>query len=222
MKRVIVDGVRKSMVHIAGFIDYWTKGKVKPAHITTLSLLGHIPVAWALIIGEPILAAVLLAFFSLLDALDGALARVQNSASLTGMYFDAVSDRIKEVIVFSALAVYASNYVDAVIVWQVVAVAGTSILVSYTKAKGEMAVAGNKKDAQKLNQLFGVGIASYEVRVVALVVGLLFGWLEFILPLMLAANALTIATRFLVVSKQLYLIDQKNLKPPSRKPGVRK
>lgn len=197
------------MMHTAGFINYWTKGKLKPSHVTMVSLLGHIPVAWALVTSRPILAAVLLTFFASLDALDGALARVQNSTSLAGMYFDAVSDRLKEVIVFSALAVFVHKHIDASLVWQVVAVAGTSLLVSYVKAKGEMAVSSSKKDVQKLNRLFSGGIASYEIRVIALIIGLLFGWIQYVIPLLIAANALTIAVRFLVVSKALYELDQK-------------
>jgi phosphatidylglycerophosphate synthase len=202
--------VRQIMFHVAGFIDYWTKGKVKPNHITLVSLLGHIPVAWALVACRPVLASVLLAFFSLLDALDGAMAKVQNSTSLSGMFFDAVSDRMKEVIVFSALAVFVYKHIDPTLAWQVVAACGTSLLISYTKAKGEMAVAGKikTKDAQKINRLFGIGIAGYEVRVVALVGGLLFGITEYVLPLLIAANLLTIALRFIVISKELYSIDQ--------------
>ena len=147
-----------------------------------------------------------------MDALDGALARAQNSSSLSGMYFDAVSDRLKEVIVLSALAVFASKHIDTVITWQIVAVMGTSLLVSYTKAKGEMALAGEKIDAQRLNRIFGGGLASYEIRVVALVVGLLFGWIAYVLPLLLAANSITIATRFLKVAKELHGLDQRNSK----------
>lgn len=204
--------VRAGMFHLAGFIDYWTKGSVKPNHITLLSLLGHIPVAWALVTCRPVLAAILLAFFSLLDALDGAMAKVQNSASLSGMFFDAVSDRMKEVIVFSALAVFVYKHIDPSLTWQVVAACGTSLLISYTKAKGEMAIAGkltSTKDTQKLNRLFGIGIAGYEVRVAALVAGLAFGVIEFVLPLLIAANLLTIALRFIVIAKELYTIDQK-------------
>ncbi len=200
------------MTHIAGFIDYWTRGKVKPAHITTISLLGHIPTAWAIAYYRPVLGAVLLAGFSLLDALDGAMARVQGSTSLGGMYFDAVSDRVKEIIIYSALAVFVYKHIDITLVWQVVAVAGTSILVSYTKAKGEMAIAGHKKDAQRLNRLFSVGIAKYEVRVAFIVVGLLLGWIEFVLPILIALNSLTIATRFIVISRELFIIDQENIK----------
>lgn len=199
------------MSHVAYFLNRVTKGKLKPTHVTIISLLGHIPVAWALVTCRPILAAVLLGFFSILDALDGALARVQKTASISGMYYDAVSDRIKEVIVFSALAVYVTNHIDTNIVWQVVAVLGTSLLVSYAKAKGEMALEGARTDidVQKLNRTFGGGLASYEVRVTFLVVGLLFDLLIYVLPLLIVLNIITVITRFLQVNKALKRVDSK-------------
>ncbi len=200
------------MTRIAGFLNKWSNGRIKPSHITALSLLGHLPVAWALIADRPILGAVLLAFFSLMDALDGALARLQNSASLQGMYFDAVSDRMKEIIVYSALAIYSYENVSSSMTWIVVAVCGTSLLVSYVKAKGEMAVGSYHLDTQKLNRLFGGGIASYEIRMFLVVIGLLFGILEFILPLLLLANLFTITTRFLAVSKYLFTLET----PPNK------
>jgi CDP-diacylglycerol--glycerol-3-phosphate 3-phosphatidyltransferase len=206
--QLIIKQIRNLMSYIAGLLNKWSDGKIKPSHITALSLLGHLPVAWALVVNKPILGAILLAFFSLMDALDGALARLQNSASIRGMYFDAVSDRVKEVIVFSALAYYAYENISNNLSWLIVAVCGTSLLVSYVKAKGEMAVRSNHSDTQKLNRLFGGGIASYEIRTFILIVGLIFGILEYVLILLLIANLITIVTRFFAVSK--YLINIEN------------
>lgn len=211
----IVAFVRSAMYHVAGFIDFWTKGWIKPAHITALSLAGHIPIAWALVTHRPVLAAVLLAIFGLMDSLDGAMARYQNSTTLSGMFFDAVSDRMKEVILYSALAVYGYEHFDSNMLWMIVALCGTSLLVSYTKAKGEMAVSESNKDPQKLNRVFSVGIASYEIRMLVIIIGLLFGILELLIPLLVAANLITVALRFLVVTRELYEIDQNNLKKKS-------
>lgn len=209
--------VRTFMMHLAGFIDYWTRGFIRPAHITALSLAGHIPVAWALIVNRPVLAAGLLAFFGIMDALDGAMARVQGRVSKSGMYFDAVSDRVKEVIVYSALAILVYRHIDPTIVWQVVTLCGTSLLVSYVKAKGEMAVGDSKKDTQKLNRLFGGGIASYEMRVVAIIIALVFGIIPYVLPIMIALTLLTAALRFLVVAKLLYEQDEAKLEKKKSK-----
>lgn len=207
MKKTIVNYLRSKMTIVANALNKISKGKLKPNHITLVSLLGHIPVALALVANEPIIAAVLLAFFASLDSLDGALARVQKSSSLSGMYFDAVSDRVKEIIVFSALAVFMNNLYTYDYGWLVVAVLGSSILVSYTKAKGEMAISdttkGSDKDAQKLNLVFSGGLSSYEIRVILIVLGLLFTVLPQVLVILLFTNLYTSLARIKSVSTTL-------------------
>lgn len=208
MKKTIVDYIRLKMLIVAGGLNKLSKGKIKPNHITLLSLIGHIPVSLALVANEPIIAAILLAFFASLDSLDGALARVQKSSSLSGMYFDAVSDRVKEIIIFSALAVYMNNLYTYDYGWLVVAVLGSSILVSYTKAKGEMAISDTAKssdnDTQKLNQVFSGGISSYEIRVILIVLGLLFTVLPQVLVILLFTNLYTSLARIKSVSASLH------------------
>lgn len=211
MKQITIF-IRQQMIVIAVIINRLSRQKIKPANITTLSILGHVPVVLALLEYRPILAAILLSFFSLLDALDGALARVQNTASRQGMFFDAVSDRIKEILVYAALLVFADATIQSdTILWQIVALCGTSLLVSYTKAKGEMAISDHNSaaDVQKLNRLFGGGFASYEIRITAIIAGLLFGWTVYVVPLLIAANSITVATRFVKISKELSKIDKK-------------
>jgi CDP-diacylglycerol--glycerol-3-phosphate 3-phosphatidyltransferase len=206
MKNKTVAYLRQKMLFLAIFLDRLSKGKIKPNHITLVSFLGHIPVALALISNKPILAAFLLAFFASLDALDGALARVQKSSSLSGMYYDAVSDRAKEIIVFSALAVFINSQYSSNYSWLVAATLGTSILVSYAKAKGEMSVGNQDKigiDKQKLNRKFSSGLSTYEIRVVLIVVGLVFSVILQTLIILLILNIYTIITRMLDVTKSL-------------------
>jgi CDP-diacylglycerol--glycerol-3-phosphate 3-phosphatidyltransferase len=211
--KVIANHVRVLMSRLARNLDKATNGKIKPAHVTTVSLLGHIPAAWALWTGKPVLAAVLIAVFGLLDALDGALARAQGTASKLGMFYDAVTDRVKEIIIYSALAMYVSNNSIGADAWLVVAVAGTSILVSFVKAKGEMAVTAKNHDKQALNRAFDNGISRYEVRMALLITGLLLtDLLAPLLRLMVALNMFTAAIRFLEISKILNQEDQHDTK----------
>lgn len=217
MKDKIVAEARQKMLIVAKFLDEISQGKIKPNHITLLSLLGHIPVAIALIAGEPILAAALLAVFAGMDSLDGALAKVQKTSSLTGMYYDAVSDRAKEIIVFVTLGVYVNSAYTYDYTWLIAAALGTSILVSYTKAKGEMAIsdsANGRIDAQKINRIFSGGFSSYEVRVLLIIIGLLFTLLPQILALLLIANVYTIIIRVKNVSDAL---EEKNNQEKSKK-----
>jgi phosphatidylglycerophosphate synthase len=204
---LITNSVRVLMSHVARGLNRVSRGKLKPSHVTTLSLLGHLPAAWALWMCRPVLAAIFIVVFGLMDALDGALAREQKSASKLGMFFDATTDRLKEVLIYSALAVYAHKHITEVGLWVVPAVVGTSLLVSYVKAKGEMAVAATAHDRQALNRAFSQGIARYEVRMALLVFGLLTKWLAPLLHLIIALNLITAALRFLEIARLLNIED---------------
>ncbi len=201
--QTITDNIRVLMSRFAVLLNKLFRGKLKPAHITTLSLLGHIPAAWALWTCRPVLAAALIAIFGLMDALDGALARAQGSASKMGMFFDAVTDRMKEVIIYAALALYVAEHEPKVGLWVVPAVVGTSLLVSYVKAKGEMAISNDAHDKQQLNRAFSQGIARYEIRMALLIIGLLTSLLAPLLNLIIALNLITAATRFLEIARLL-------------------
>lgn len=203
---------RYLMSKLARVLNNVTRGKVKPAHITTLSLLGHIPAAWALYTCRPVLAAGLIVGFGLLDAPDGALAREQKSDSKLGMFFDATTDRLKEVILYSALAVYLSRHFPDAGAWLAAALAGSSLLVSYVKAKGEMAISSRNHNKQALNNAFGIGIARYEVRMAFLVLGLLMDLLVPILRFVIALNIFTASMRFLEIAAMLHKEDQEATK----------
>lgn len=203
-------GVRLIASRFARVLDKLFGGRLKPAYITALSLAGHGVVAWALISSRPIVASAAIIFFGLMDSLDGALARVQKSSSLMGMYFDAVSDRIKEVVIYCSLIVFTTNFDTGVQPWMVVAVCGSSLLVSYVKAKGEMAMAGHRKNAQNLNKEFSDGFGRYEIRMFLLIVGLLTASLKPVLGLMFAINSLTVAMRFIYIGGELTKIDNKS------------
>lgn len=212
----VASHVRTWMLLPARCIHFVFRGKITPNHITLISLLGHFLVLLALYQNRPILAAIYLAFFGIMDSLDGALSRVQKSSSVQGMFFDAVSDRAKEVIVYAGLALYIeqNGYYDFGVtlqnfaapnpyLWLPLTVLGLSMLVSYIKAKGEMALSNKKVDAQKLNRVFSDGIARYEVRMTVLIVGLLAGRIIMALYVLAALLVITCAQRFYKVSKAL-------------------
>jgi len=201
---VVSKTVRGWMLIPAKVINKLSGSKITPDHITLLSLLGHGLIVWALLNSRPIVAAILLIFFGLMDSLDGALARVQNKTSLRGMLFDASSDRVKEALLYASITQFLFIQNMTSFIWLPAAVLGGSLVVSYIKAKGEMALSGIKKqDAQLLNRVFSDGIARYEVRMALLVIGLLAGRLEFILWVLLALVTLTAIQRIVKVSKAL-------------------
>jgi len=142
------------------------------------------------------LAAALFIVGSILDVLDGALARQSNKATPFGAFLDSLSDRVSEGFVLAAIAfVFARAGDDIAVIFCVAAVAG-SYLVSYARAKAELI--GLKGD---------VGIGSRAERVIVISSGLILAPLgvplQWSIYLLAAAAFLTVLQRILSVRKQL-------------------
>lgn len=197
------DSVRKQIKEIAEMLNKATDGKLTPNMITITGLLAHFWIAYLITQEDFITSGILLVIFGLFDALDGQLARIQNKSSNAGMVLDAVTDRIKEVTLYTALAYYLANTNQPVLaVWAVVA-CGASLLVSYIKAKGETALTDSKLSANEKNRVFQDGIFRFEVRMFILVLGLLTGYVAESVMLIAVASSLTAAQRLMVVMRKV-------------------
>jgi CDP-diacylglycerol---glycerol-3-phosphate 3-phosphatidyltransferase len=142
------------------------------------------------------LAAVLFVIGSLLDILDGALARAGGKTTPFGAFLDSTTDRVSEGFMLTAIAyVLARQNRDVFVAVAMAAVAG-SFLVSYTRAKAE--TLGLRGD---------VGIGSRAERVVVITAGLVlapWGVLPWALVLLAATAWITVGQRVLYVRKQLF------------------
>jgi phosphatidylglycerophosphate synthase len=190
---------------LAPFLNRLTGGRLRPAAVTYTSFAMHVPIALLIATRHNIPAAVLLTVFGILDSLDGALARVQGTASERGMLLDASTDRMKEVLLYSgvgyALAVSAHPATAAF----AAAACGASVTVSYVKAKGEAVVAAAKKNIPHavLNKMFFDGLLTFEIRMAVLVGGLLFNQLAFATVFIAVFAGATALGRLQRISKQL-------------------
>jgi phosphatidylinositol phosphate synthase len=141
------------------------------------------------------LGAVLFVVGSLLDILDGALARFSGKASPFGAFVDSTTDRISEAFMLGAIAlVLVRDGSELGIALTVAALTG-SFLVSYTRARAE--ALGLRGD---------VGVGSRAERVVVITAGLVLApWvpLELALGLLTATAWLTVLQRVLHVRTQL-------------------
>jgi phosphatidylinositol phosphate synthase len=141
------------------------------------------------------LAAAIFVIGSLLDILDGALARVGDKATPFGAFIDSTTDRVGEGAMLAAIAlVFSRNGEDWAVVLAVAAVVG-SFLVSYTRARAE--ALGLKGD---------VGLGSRAERVVLITAGLVFapwGGLPWAILALAVTAWLTVFQRVLHVRKQL-------------------
>jgi len=199
----IRSAVRKVMHQIARGLNSVSGGHLSPNAVTVTGLLAHIPIALLIATRHPLWAALLLVIFGLFDTLDGELARLQHRDNAAGMLLDASTDRMKEVMLYSGAAYYfvATGHPYAS-VWAVIAL-GTSLCVSYIKAKGETAIAKSNLSVSEVNHLFQDGLMRFEVRMGLLVLGLLTGWLLAAVIVIGVLSSFTAISRLYKISKKL-------------------
>jgi CDP-diacylglycerol--glycerol-3-phosphate 3-phosphatidyltransferase len=141
------------------------------------------------------LGAVVFVAGSVLDILDGALARAGGKTTPFGAFLDSTTDRISEGFMLTAIAyVFARHGRDVFVAVTMAAVAG-SFLVSYTRARAE--ALGLRGD---------VGIGSRAERVVVITAGLVlapWGVLPWAIALLAATAWITVVQRVLHVRTQL-------------------
>ena len=141
------------------------------------------------------LAALVFVVGSLLDILDGALARAGGKTTPFGAFLDSTTDRISEGFMLTAIAYVLARHDHPVFVAVAVTAVAGSFLVSYTRAKAESI--GLRGD---------VGIGSRAERVVVITAGLVlapWGVLPWSLVLLAATAWITVGQRVLHVRKQL-------------------
>jgi len=141
------------------------------------------------------LGAVVFVVGSLLDILDGALARAGGKTTPFGAFLDSTTDRVSEGFMLTAIAwVLARDHHPVFVAVAMAAVAG-SFLVSYTRAKAE--AIGLRGD---------VGIGSRAERVVVITAGLVlapWGVLPWSLVVLAVTAWITVGQRVLHVRTQL-------------------
>jgi CDP-diacylglycerol--glycerol-3-phosphate 3-phosphatidyltransferase len=201
LKRGYTDGARRvaarSMVSLA-------RTRVTPNALTTAGVLTCLA-ASVLVFFEYEneylfywLGAVVFVVGSVLDVLDGALARTSGKGTPFGAFLDSTTDRISEGLMLGSIAlVFTRHHEMAAVALAFAAVAG-SFLVSYTRAKAEGL--GLKGD---------VGIGSRAERVVVITAGLVlapWGVLPYAIGLLAFTAWFTVGQRIWSVRSQLLAV----------------
>jgi CDP-diacylglycerol--glycerol-3-phosphate 3-phosphatidyltransferase len=132
---------------------------------------------------------------SVLDVLDGALARAGGKSTAFGAFLDSTTDRIGEGAMLAAIAlIFARSGNNTAVVFAVFGVAG-SFLVPYVRAK-----------AESLGLRGDVGLGSRAERVIVITAGLVlapWGLLPWAIYLLAVTSWITVLQRVLHVRKQL-------------------
>jgi phosphatidylglycerophosphate synthase len=132
---------------------------------------------------------------SILDILDGALARTSGKATPFGAFVDSMTDRVSEGVMLAAIALVFMREGNQVALAFTFAAAVGSFLVSYARAKAE--ILGLRGD---------VGLGSRAERVVVISAGLIlapWGALQWAIYLLALTAWLTVIQRLLHVRRQL-------------------
>jgi CDP-diacylglycerol--glycerol-3-phosphate 3-phosphatidyltransferase len=141
------------------------------------------------------LGALVFVIGSILDILDGALARAGGKTTPFGSFLDSTTDRVGEGAMLGSIALVFSRHGNEVALAAAVAAVAGSFLVSYTRAKAE--ALGLRGD---------VGLGSRAERVVVITAGLVlapWGVLPWAIYLLTATAWLTVVQRILFVRRQL-------------------
>jgi len=163
-----------------------------PNTITVIGL-GITVVASALVaVDQLLLGAAILTAGSLLDAVDGALARAQGSGSAFGGFLDSTLDRAGEAILFVGVGAWLLRSQEdptLPVLGLMIALAG-SFLVSYTHAR-----------AQGIGIAANVGLAPRTERLVLMVVGVALAGIGFGIGLVAIIAVLATLTVITVVQR---------------------
>jgi CDP-diacylglycerol---glycerol-3-phosphate 3-phosphatidyltransferase len=141
------------------------------------------------------LGAIVFVIGSILDILDGALARAGGKTTPFGSFLDSTTDRVGEGAMLGSIALVFSRHGNEVALAAAIAAVAGSFLVSYTRAKAE--ALGLRGD---------VGLGSRAERVVVITAGLVlapWGVLPWAIYLLTATAWITVLQRILFVRRQL-------------------
>jgi CDP-diacylglycerol--glycerol-3-phosphate 3-phosphatidyltransferase len=178
--------------------------------ITGVGVLMAVACAIAIGLGNLPLGLLLLCLTGIPDLLDGAIAKASGTAHPRGAFFDSVTDRITDALLFGGVAWYFTRTTDGPLPLLAFAVYASASLVSYIRAK-----------ADSLGFDAHVGLIERAERFIVLGFGLLFGGLlAWTLWVLLALNVITASQRFVAVWQQASVNKPRAVRPARRRRSV--
>jgi len=195
MKRTLTSWTREHtrdvLNSIASFLDRFG---VHPNLLTVLGTAGHLIAAGLIAQGYFSSGALVLLFFGLFDALDGALARYQQATSGFGAFLDSVCDRFSEGLIFLGFFYFFASQTLILESFLVFFSSLGAVLVSYIRAR-----------AESIGVVPTIGIMTRLERYFVLVVALLLDKIEIGLVIIAVLCMVTIVQRIWFVYTELRL-----------------
>lgn len=164
-----------------------------PNTLSLIGLGGNAVAATLVAMGLLLEAGIVFLVFSAFDMLDGAVARATGRASPYGAILDAVFDRVSEVLVFTGCAWHLAERGPDWGVWAAFGAASGSVLVSYVRARAELA-----------GHTLREGLLRRQERVLLLGFGLLTGYVGPTLLVIAVLAHLTALQRLAMLATALH------------------
>lgn len=175
----VVDPVARGLVRVGATADT----------LTAAGLIITAAAAAVVIVVDQRLGALVLALGSVLDAFDGAVARLRGTSSTFGAFYDSVADRVSDAIILGTAAWLVR---DEPVLFGVAMVAlGGAQVTSYIRAK-----------AESLGWNATVGVLERAERVIVVVLGLALDLLPLALWVLAIGALVTIVQRWVAVRRQ--------------------
>ncbi len=167
---------------------------VTPNQITVAGLFISLIGAYLFYRNEQLIGALVLLVGSLIDALDGTLARLTGRSSRVGAFLDSTFDRISDGAVLFGIAL------GGLVSWKVAFIAFMgSYLVSYERCRAELAGSGK----------LAVGIGERAERLMVIIITALFGYVRYGVYAITLLAWITVFHRMAVVCKRLKAVDER-------------
>jgi CDP-diacylglycerol--glycerol-3-phosphate 3-phosphatidyltransferase len=132
------DFLRKTFAKVLERIGkFFNRLGIHPNTMTLIGLAGNMVAAILLARGE--IRGLLVLLMGPVDAIDGAIARHSGKVTRFGGFLDSVVDRYSELFILGGLLIYYLNQAGYLPIILIYLTAAGSILVSYTRARGEAA-----------------------------------------------------------------------------------
>lgn len=162
---------------------------VTPNWLTFAGLVLTIIGVVILLLGHPLIGAIVMAAGAAIDAFDGAVARLRGSSGPFGAFYDSVMDRLSDSVVFGAAAWLVRE--DPLLFVVAVTAMAAAQVTPYIRAK-----------AESLGWHATVGVVERAERMIILITAIGLGFLPLALWVLAVGGLITMAQRFRVVAQQ--------------------
>ena len=173
---------------------------IHPDVVSLVAFLVALGAAWSLGLRMAILGAFLVHASSVLDGVDGEIARLQVRAGPGGAFLDGMLDRIADAAVIAGLAVWALQSADSSEAIAILAVAATAGAMLSMASKDRMAALGIPPAPERW---IGFLLGGRDARLLLVVLGALLGRPDVALAALAATSALSLAVRLLLTRATL-------------------